>query len=65
MLDQQEPEPVIETVEREPHVIEKEVEAWFAGHFHNLGPRLDTDTYNHFVNAKEKLKQRLLALWKD
>lgn len=45
--------------------LEQEVEAWFAEHFHNLGPDLSTALYNHFTAAKVKLIQRLAALTKE
>lgn len=37
------------------------IEAWFARHFHGLGPRLDTELYNHIYAAKDDLKRILSA----
>lgn len=37
-----------------PH--DDKIEAWFAKHFHNLGPLLDTRAYNVLHAAKEDLK---------
>ena len=35
------------------------VEAWFAKHFHGLGPMLDTQVYNILYAAKDELLQVL------
>ncbi len=35
------------------------IEAWFAKHFHGLGPALDVTMYNRLVAAKEDLKDTL------
>jgi len=35
------------------------IEAWFARHFHGLGPRLDTEHYSLVHAAKEDLKRIL------
>jgi hypothetical protein len=38
------------------------IEAWFAKHFHGLGPMLDERLYNHVHAAKEDLKAELRTL---
>lgn len=35
------------------------VEEWFVTHFHNLGDRISTETFNAFHAAKEELKSLL------
>lgn len=40
-------------------VVEEVVEAWFAKHFHGLGPMLDERLYNLVHAAKEDLKSIL------
>lgn len=39
--------------------LEQQLDAWFARHFHGLGPRLETWLYNRLHAAFQELKQLL------
>lgn len=49
----------------EPSPIENVVNQWFIEHFHNHGPAVPVELFNHFRAAKDKLIQRLAALTKE
>lgn len=53
------PEPQIS--EASPTATDLVVDLWFLETFHNHGPALPVELFNHFTAAKATLKQRLNA----
>jgi hypothetical protein len=43
-----------------PADVDAAIDAWFAQHFHGLGPMLDTPLYNVLHAAKEDLRRVLV-----
>ncbi len=54
-----------ETPEASPTATDLVVDLWFIETFHNHGPALPVELFNHFTAAKVTLKQRLAALTKE